>query len=284
MLKLGFLYFCCGCCPLTLSQGTTGKRLAPPSLLPLLGTYTHGQDPAGPVLLQAEASQVPQVAPCVTGHTSLSAIFKALCTTHSSKSMSDLYWESQDWTQHFRRVSPEQQEKMISSDPILCINPVWYYPRTHESALYSILTFTSHLAFTLFKLNIDLLITCLIFSRSWSGEANELILKLFLNMAIRVFASLRWILGSRALSWVCLFFNSSIRRWLYLCICSVSWNSNHVEKLHSNYEVIQCASLVNSKSPVSQWLSAPGISGEQGLLPESSGSCPTQRKFSTKCK
>lgn len=62
--------------------------------------------------------------------------------------------------------------------------------------------------------------------------------------------------------------------------------------LHSNCDVIQCASLFISQSRVSVSASqqepfpAPGVKGgrEEGLLPESSGSCPTQRKFSNQCK
>ncbi len=57
-------------------------------------------------------------------------------------------------------------------------------------------------------------LTCLIFSRSCSGVPVPVIRRLFLNIAIRVLASLRWILGSRALSCACLFFISSISRWL----------------------------------------------------------------------
>lgn len=118
-------------------------------------------------------------------------------------------------------------------------------PADLQSAFCPMITFVfvSHQAFT--PLRSFLLITCLIFSRSWSGEANELILKLFLNIAIRVFASLRWILGSLALSWVCLFFSSSIRRWLYLCICSVSWNMNHMEMLQNTSD-IRASLLINA--------------------------------------
>lgn len=248
MLKLDFLYFSFGCC------------LSPCYWAPLERVWLHLLCSLCWVIIVMDKTLLSlfssrlkhsRYSRCLLmwRHLSLSAIFKA--PAHSNNSMSDLYWEAQDWTQHFKRVTSEQQGRMISSNPTQCINPVRYHLRTSESALYSILTFTSPSAFTLLKLlNINLLITCLIFSRSWSGEANELILKLFLNMAIRVFASLRWILGSLALSWVCLFFNSSIRRWLYLCICSVSWNVNHMEMLHVNCDVTQCASLFINKSPV----------------------------------
>lgn len=57
-------------------------------------------------------------------------------------------------------------------------------------------------------------LTCLIFSLSCSGVPVPVIRRLFLNIAIRVLASLRWILGSRALSCACLFFISSISLWL----------------------------------------------------------------------
>lgn len=200
MLKLDFLYFSFGCYLSPCHWAPLGKVW-----LHLFCSLCWVVTDMDKTLLSLLSSRLkhPRYSRwlLMSRHLSVSATFKALGTTHSNKSMSDMYWEAQDWTQNFRGVSPEQQGRMISSDPIQCINPVWFHLRTRESALYSILTFTSHSAFTLLKLiNINLLNTCLIFSRSWSGEANELILKLFLNMAIRVFASLRWILGSLALS------------------------------------------------------------------------------------
>lgn len=56
--------------------------------------------------------------------------------------------------------------------------------------------------------------TCLVFSRSSAELPLELILRLFLNMAMRVLASLRWILGSLFFSCCCRALRSSIIRWL----------------------------------------------------------------------
>lgn len=56
--------------------------------------------------------------------------------------------------------------------------------------------------------------TCLIFSLSSEALPVELMRRLFLNMAMRVFASLRWILGMRLFSCCCRAFRISIIRWL----------------------------------------------------------------------
>lgn len=56
--------------------------------------------------------------------------------------------------------------------------------------------------------------TCLIFSLSSEELPVELMRRLFLNMAIRVLASLRWIFGIRFFSCCCRAFRFSIILWL----------------------------------------------------------------------
>lgn len=100
MFAWNFLYS--SLCPLPLP--VTGKGLVPLSLLPPIRFYTYRWDILAPSLLHTKHSVSSYVR-----HSYPLIIFVTLCWTHSSMTMSLLYWGAQNSTQH-RCGAPRKRE------------------------------------------------------------------------------------------------------------------------------------------------------------------------------